>query len=99
MKKYCKFPAWFALLSATILSCCAASYTPIMPEARKYHDSYNTSDSSITYACKYDVLSIRGNKRYSKKERKAGVSVLTVRFQNNTDSVIKFSDMKVFLGN
>ena len=86
-------------LSAIILSGCAASYTPIRPEARKYTDSYHSPDSSITYAYKYDVLSIMGNKRYSKKEQKAGFSVLAVRIQNNTDSAIKFSSLKVFHGN
>ena len=86
-------------LIVTILTGCAALYTPIKPEARKYTDSYNSPDSALTYAYKYDVLTIMGNKRYSKKETKAGLSVLAVRIQNNTDSVIKFSDLKIFQGN
>src|SRR5829696_657563 len=86
-------------LSVIILSGCAASYTPIKPEARKYTSAYNAPDSSISYAYKYDVLSLMGNKRYSKRERKAGLSVLSVRIQNNTDSAIAGSNLKVFVGN
>src|SRR5689334_17859159 len=93
-----KYSGWL-ILAAIILSGCAASYTPIVPEARKYTDSYSSADSSISYAYKYDVLSIRGNKRYSRKEKKAGLSVLSVRIQNNTNSVVKFSDLKIYLGN
>ena len=99
MTKYYKSSVWFALLTGIILSGCAASYTPVKPEARKYTSTYTSPDSAINYAYKYDVLSIMENKRYSKKEQKAGVSVLTVRIQNNTDSVIKFSDLRIFQGN
>src|SRR5688572_30361344 len=94
-----KSPFSIALLSIILLSGCAASYTPIIPEARKYTGSYHSPDSVITYSYKYDVLSLRGNKRYSKKEQKTGISVVAVRIQNNTDSVVRFSDLKIFLGN
>lgn len=82
------------LLLIVMMGGCAASYTPINPEARKYR----TGDSlaPVTFFYKYDVLGIQGNKRYVKKEAKNGLSVLSVKITNNTDSVINTSSIKLY---
>jgi hypothetical protein len=75
---------------------CAASYSPINPEVRKYRSGDSLAPVSFMY--RYDVLSLRGNKRYSKKELKNGLNVVAVRITNNTDSIIHTSDLRLFYG-
>jgi len=84
------------ILFIIALGGCAASYSPIIPEARKYISGDSLSPVSFKY--RYDVLSLRGNKRYSKKELKNGLSVVSVKITNNTDSVINTSNLKLFYG-
>lgn len=67
-----------------LLSSCAATYKPIMPERLNYnaHDVQN----GISLSYKYDVLRERGNRRYANKEEKKDVRIVAVKVTNNSDS-------------
>jgi hypothetical protein len=94
MRKYLTIALLF-LIMAFIVGC-AASYTRISPEVRKYKMGDSTSAISMMY--KYDVLSLKGNKRYAKLEAKAGISVVAIKISNHTDSTLYTSRMKIFFG-
>jgi len=76
---------------------CAASYWRISPDIRKYAAGDTTARITVMY--KYDVLALAGNKRYVKKESKAGISVVALKITNHTDSVLQTARMKFFFGN
>ena len=90
------FFRFITLLAFILITGCAASYKPIMPAQRVYRTGDSTSVIGMMY--KYDVLSLRKNRRYSKKEMKAMLSVVAVKIHNHSDSVLFTSKMKLFAG-
>ena len=77
------------LLIAVLVSSCAGIYKPIAPETVEYNSNNSTKDVDFSY--RYDVLAYRGNKKYSKKERKNGFSVVAAKITNNTAAPINFA--------
>jgi hypothetical protein len=86
------------LFTAAIFFCsCAANYKTVRPNALNYNNL--STDSSLTFSYKYDVLMEAGNKRYAKKEQKKNVKVVAVKITNNTSSDLHFNtDIKLYAG-
>jgi hypothetical protein len=86
------------LIIAILLSSCAGSFKSINPSSFQYTTQAEKSDADMFY--KYDVLRERGNKKYSKKELKAGVRIVAVRITNTTGKTIKMGEnAKIYSGN
>jgi len=69
---------------------CAAVYHPIDPPTVEY-SSMQEDDRDLSFSYQYDVLAKRGNKKYSKKEKKHGFSIIAVEVTNNTDRELNFA--------
>ena len=92
MKKF-----FYPLLAAIFFSSCAGSFKSINPSTVRYTTKAERSDVEMYY--KYDILRERGNKKYAKKEFKAGVSVVAVSIKNTTGRTIKIGDnAKIYSG-
>jgi hypothetical protein len=86
-----------ACLAIIFSASCASTYKAIMPQA--IHYSNTTSHDEIDLAYKYDVLSLRGNKKYAKREDKHGVRVVAVKVTNNSEQPINLSnDYQIYAG-
>lgn len=82
------------LVAVIILSSCASSYKPIGPQGLDYRNV--SQQDGIDFSFKYEVLSLRGNKKYAKKEEKRDVDVVAVKITNNTNNALHFNrDMKI----
>lgn len=77
------------LILLALFSQCASSYKPVVPESMEYTITNNDSDLEFSY--RYDVLSLRGNRKYSKKERKHGFAIAAVKIKNKTDHTLNFA--------
>src|SRR3954465_13424607 len=80
----------YPLFILFILASCAGSYKSINPTAIQYYIDSENSDTEMAY--KYDVLREKGNKKYSRKELKAGVRIVALRITNTTGKAIKIGD-------
>ncbi len=87
------------LLSSSIfVSGCASSFKSINPEKVSY--TYTSKESSVQYSYAYDVLAMKGNRKYVKKERKHGLRVVAVKIVNTTDQTLRLNDnLKLMVGN
>src|SRR3712207_5862372 len=86
------------LSSSLLVSSCASSFKSINPE--KIHYSYTSKESTVEYSYAYDVLAMKGNRKYVKKERKHGLRVVAVKIVNTTDQTLRLNDnLKLFVGN
>ncbi|MFC2151421.1 hypothetical protein ACFLSE_02755 [Bacteroidota bacterium] len=76
---------------------CAASYKPIYPPKLNY--SAHRLDDGISFSYKYDVLSEKGNRKYSRKEEIKRIKLVAVKITNNTDSILKIGqDIQFYSG-
>ena len=80
-----------------LFSQCASIYHPIDPPKVAYSfEQENNEDLSFSY--KYDVLAQSGNRKYSRKEKHHGFSVVSVRLRNNTNRTLSFArDIDLFI--
>ncbi len=86
------------LLTAMLLAGCAGSFKSINPSSFQYTAQAEKSDAELYY--KYDVLRERENKKYSRKELKAGVRIVAVRITNTTGKPITMGEnAKIYSGN
>lgn len=86
------------LSSSLLVSSCASSFKSINPEKVPY--SYTSKESSVQYSYAYDVLAMKGNRKYVKKERKHGLRVVAVKIVNTTDQTLRLNDnLKLMVGN
>ena len=85
------------LTFAVIMVGCAASYKQINPPTLNYNSHDIQDGVSLSY--QYDILSIRGNKKYARKEDKNGVKLIAVKVTNNTDSTINIGHDVIFYSN
>jgi hypothetical protein len=69
---------------------CAGTYKPINPRILNYN--YTESSNGVSMSYQYDMLQVRRNKRYAKKEDKKNLRVVAVKVTNHTDSVLSFSN-------
>lgn len=82
------------LVSIFLFSGCAQSYYALNPPKIIYTASNNLEDISLNY--RYDILSEKGNRKISKKERKNNVKLVAVKITNNTDKVINIGKNAAF---
>lgn len=88
----------FLVITMLWLSSCASGFKSINPEKIPY--SYTSKESEIRYSYAYDVLSMKGNKKYAKKERKHGLRVVAVKIENTTGQTLRLNDnLKLMIGN
>ena len=81
-----------------LLSGCAQSYYALDPTKSTYPASNNFEEITLNY--RYDILSEKGNKKISKKERQNHIKLVAVKITNNTDKVINIgSNAAFFSGN
>lgn len=81
-----------------LLSSCATIYKPINPTKLNYKVSDYKDGIGLSY--KYDVLQLKGNKKYAKSEDRAGVRLVAVKIVNNTDSTLNLgTDVIFYSGN
>lgn len=87
----------FPIITIILFSSCAVRYRSINPNEIPF---YNKNENScVRYSYKYDVLSLRGNKRLSKKENKKYIKVVAVEITNLTGRDINFkNDVQIKLG-
>jgi len=85
------------LAIAILLSSCAGSFKSINPSTVYFDTKSENSDVEMQY--EYDVLRERGNKKYAKKESKAGVRIVAIRITNTTGRTIKIGEnAKIYSG-
>jgi len=81
-----------------LFSSCASSFKSINPQNIPYSFTENTADVQFSYA--YDVLSLKGNKKYAKKEKKQRMRVVAVRITNNSEKSFRLNEnLKLIVGN
>lgn len=95
-------PIYFLLFSAllTLSWSCASNYYPIQPEALRFGASRDTLvGDELAIAWQYNVLEATGNRRYARKERQQGVSLLALRLANQGPDTLAFPDaVEIFAG-
>jgi len=80
------------------LSSCASTFKSINPQKIPFSYTENAADVQFSYA--YDVLSLKGNKKYVKKERKQNMRVVAVRITNNSEKALRLNEnLKLIVGN
>jgi len=94
MKKYL---LWLCALC--VLTSCGVSYKPLTLGSLPFQNSTPLKDK-VTVGYQYDIQLLTNNKRYSKKERKAGYAAVGVRIKNDSDQPIQVSkdNFKVAIG-
>ena len=80
----------YPLLLSILMSSCAGSFKSVNPSTLDINTRSDNSDVEFFY--KYDVLQEKGNKKYSKKELKAGMRLVAIKITNTTGRTIKFGD-------
>jgi len=80
----------YPLLLSILISSCASSFKSVNPSTLNINTRSDNSDVEFFY--KYDVLREKGNKKYSKKELKAGIRLVAIKVTNTTGRTIKFGD-------
>ena len=76
---------------------CASRYNLINPRSLNYVGT--SEDSGVILQYKYDVLNSVRNKKYSKKEDKKGVQLVSVKVTNNSPDPVSFiDDVKIYSG-
>jgi len=85
---------FYSLIAVLLFTSCASSYKPIGPQGLDYRNV--SKKDGIDFSFKYEVLSLRGNKKYAKKEEKRDVDVVAVKITNNTSNALHFNrDLKI----
>ena len=80
----------YPLLLFILVSSCAGSFKSVNPSTLDINTRSDNSDVEFFY--KYDVLREKGNKKYSKKELKAGMRLVAIKITNTTGRTIKFGE-------
>ncbi|WP_201978512.1 hypothetical protein [Hymenobacter rubidus] len=94
-------PRFTSLVASALLALstgCAGSYNAIRPDRiNTYIPSHSSGPVELGY--QFDVLRLRGNKKYVKKENKRGYHVAAVKVTNNWDRDVNFSrDLTLLYG-
>lgn len=88
-----KILPWIAI--ALLMMECAQSYRPLSPRTLQYTASADTDELEFSY--RYDVFAHRGNRKYSKREKKSGFSVLAIKVTNKTSRPLNLKrDLELF---
>lgn len=79
------------VVTLLLISSCATPYKTILPTNSTYQYKTNLTDSIQIYY-DFNTMEKSGNRCYHHKENKNGVTVLSVRIENNSDSILKLSE-------
>lgn len=91
------FAALGLMLAVTLLSGCASSYKPIVPNTLNYDVR---EEDGVGFGYRYEVLNYRGNRKYAKRESKKMVRLVAVKIQNNTNTILKLGEnCQLYSGN
>ncbi len=86
------------LIMLLIFGGCASIYKPIEPTTL-YYPNMNIGEK-FSYGYDFDVLYEAGNSKYAYKEYKNKISVVSIKFINNTDNELFFNkNIKYYQGN
>jgi hypothetical protein len=86
----------FSILAFLSLGC-AHRYKAILPQTLPY--DVRRDEVGLGFGYQYGVLSLRGNKRYAKKEDKKHYRVVAVKIENNTGKTLKMgTNLKLYSG-
>lgn len=88
------------LLLSSLLWSCASNYYTIQPETIRFDASRDTLvGGELAIAWQYEVLKAAGNRRYARKERQQGVSLLALRLANQGAETLAFTEtVEIFAG-
>ncbi|PIQ19977.1 MAG: hypothetical protein COW65_17630 [Cytophagales bacterium CG18_big_fil_WC_8_21_14_2_50_42_9] len=87
----------FYLALCLFFSSCASIFHSIDPQKIPFSYTENNADVQFSYA--YDVLALKGNKKYLKKEIKNGMRVVAVRITNNSPQALQLNEnLKLIVG-
>lgn len=79
---------------------CASSYKAIQPTNLAFdNDQLLEGDSSVSIAYRYGVMRAAGNDRYADMEAKAGICILGMRIDNQSDDTLYFPENFAFYNN
>ncbi|MGK7392076.1 MAG: hypothetical protein ACNS60_17115 [Candidatus Cyclobacteriaceae bacterium M2_1C_046] len=86
----------FILILTSALSC-ASGYHPIQPKSVRYNEGKTNTDN-IGFEYQYNMLQIRGNKKYAKKEEKKGINVVALKITNYSSKELTYpEDFEIML--
>lgn len=98
MKTFTKAAFGLLAIASLSLSSCASTYKPL--NAPSAHYSFSEKTDGLVYSYQYDMLQMRGNKKYAKRESKQLMRVVAVKITNTTDSTLSIAkDYKFMVGN
>ena len=83
--------------TAIIFSSCAGSYNFIVPRTLNYTNKTEYEGVEMLY--RYNVQKEIGNKKYARKERKKNTKLVAIKFTNNTEIDIRFSELEFYSDN
>lgn len=85
-------------IAALSLSSCASTYKPLNPSSAPF--TFTEKTNGLVYSYQYDMLQLKGNKKYAKREPKNQLRVVAVKVTNTTDSTLHIGkDYKFLMGN
>ena len=78
---------------------CAASYHPIQPDTLAFAALPDSlAQLPVNFAFRYHVLKDAGNRKYAKKEKRHGISLLALRIVNDGPDTLSFPQDFYVLG-
>ncbi|MBC3541699.1 hypothetical protein ACFSC6_01780 [Rufibacter sediminis] len=88
-----------SLALVLFLGSCASSYRPIRPQTVHYDYNEISATGALSTSFAFDVMTLRNNKKYAKKETKNNMKVVSMKVVNNTDAPIHVGrDCRLFMG-
>ncbi|WP_020534500.1 hypothetical protein [Lewinella cohaerens] len=90
---------YFCILITLCCASCAARYHPIQPETVAFITLPDSlAKQEVTFAYRYHVLKDAGNRKYAKKEKRHGISLLALRIVNDRPDTLLFPEDFYVLG-
>ncbi len=81
----------FFIVLALCWAGCAARYHPIQPETVAFAALPDSlAEQTVNFAYRYHVLKDAGNRKYAKKEKRHGISLLALRIVNDGPDTLSF---------
>jgi hypothetical protein len=85
------FKYLFILASLFMLTSCGVTYKPLELERLSFQNAASLKEN-VTVSYLYDIQDMSRNRRYGKKERKAGYVAVGVRIKNESNQPIQITD-------
>ncbi|MEZ4932580.1 MAG: hypothetical protein R2788_10730 [Saprospiraceae bacterium] len=89
----------FPLIALLVLTSCASNYHLTEPLTLSFDQPQDVQNGQAKISYRYNVLKEAGNRKYAKKEKQSGVSLLALRIENvGTDTLFFPGDFYVMAG-